>query len=256
VSDELLARLAPDIAARARALDQDGHEQEEIRAEIRARIVECAASYRRFDDRGEPVFDYLEQHPSYIVQHAAIPSYSRLRRERREGFATIRIDEEREDEEGGGRPLEIADKQTVDPLERLVVSELADAIASRLDETSYRVFALLVEGLDRAEIAYRLGSDRRRIHEQIEKIRIAATAALLERDAGRSTVGQRRVDGSTSQRTGSPLRAVVRKASTTAAVMPSVGSVPLRTRRRSGRAVVGQAARPSASSRRPLRLAA
>jgi hypothetical protein len=184
VGDALLERLAPDIAARARALDQDASEQEEIRAEIRSRIVECAASYREFDASGAPVFDYLEQHPSYIVQHAAIQAYTRLRRERREGFGTIRIDADREDEDGRSRQFELADPVAVDPLERLVGSELQDSIGARLDGITAKVFLMLASGLERIEIARALSLDRRRIHEHVAKIRVAATAALLERDAG------------------------------------------------------------------------
>lgn len=184
VTEQVLDRLAPDIAARARALDQDGIEQEEIRAEIRARIVECAASYRRFDESGQPVFDYLDQHPSYIVQHAAIPSYSRLRKERRGGFASIRIDRGWEDADGDIHTIEIADDNRVEPLDALLFSELHASIGARLEGPTATVFRLIVEGLERSEIAEQLSLDRRRVHEHVAKIRIATTAALLERDAG------------------------------------------------------------------------
>lgn len=183
VSAELFAQLEPDIAARARALDHDGDQREEICAEIRMRIIECAASYRRLDRRGRPIFDYLQQHPSYIIQHAAIPSYSRLRRDRRLGFASIRIDLGSADHDGDERPIELPDLTAADPDDLLITRELSDSIAARLAGEPAKIFALLNEGLDRAEIGHRLALDRRRIHEYIAEIRIAATFALIERDA-------------------------------------------------------------------------
>jgi hypothetical protein len=183
VNAALFAQLEPDIAARARALDHDGDQREEICAEIRMRIIECAASYRRLDRRGRPIFDYLQQHPSYIIQHAAIPSYSRLRRDRRLGFASIRIDLGSTDHDGDERPIELPDLSAADPDDLLITRELSDSIAARLEGEPAKIFALLHEGLDRAEIGHRLTLDRRRIHEYIAEIRIAATFALIERDA-------------------------------------------------------------------------
>jgi hypothetical protein len=182
VSAELWARLEPEIARRARILeyDDDPAVQADLRAELRLSIIEAARTARSRDARGGPVYDYLAQHPTYIVWHAAGPIYSRLRRERRQAETTLRYELlGGEDEWGALTPAETIDETTTVPMSSsLEGAELFTAIAARLSPAQRRVLELLAEGSERGEIGDLLGLSRKTIHDHIVAIREATLAVV------------------------------------------------------------------------------
>lgn len=186
VSPELWARLEPEIARRARILEYDDNPavQADLRAELRLRIIEAARMCRTRDGRGAPVYDYLAQHPTYIVWHAAGAIYTRLRRERREAETTLRYELlGGEDEWGELAPAETVDETTLVPMSSsLEGAELFAAIASRLSPAQLRVLELLAAGADRNEIGDTLEITRKTVHDHIVAIR-EATLAVVGDDA-------------------------------------------------------------------------
>ena len=182
VSTELWARLEPEISRRAALLEFDASPdtQNELRAELRARIIEAASGYRHTDEQGEPIFDYLQQAPRYIVWHAAGKVYSGLRRDRRNQKMTDRIELlGGQDEWGDPRPSDVADPTTHgSPTEALEHAELFSGIAARLSPAQLRVLAALEEGLDRGEIGERLDISRKTVHDHVNAIRNAALEAI------------------------------------------------------------------------------
>jgi DNA-binding NarL/FixJ family response regulator len=182
VSAELWARLESEISWRAALLEFDASSdtQQELRAELRARIIEAAAGYRQTDEQGAPIFDYLQQTPRYIVWHAAGTVYSGLRRERRHQKMTDRIELlGGQDEWGEPRPSDLVDPASYgSPTAQLEHAELLSAIAGPLSPAQLRVLSALEEGLDRGEIGERLGISRKTVHDHIIAIRSAALNAM------------------------------------------------------------------------------
>ena len=182
VSAELWARLEPEISRRAALLEFDASSdtQNELRAELRARIIEAAAGYRHTDEQGAPIFDYLQQAPRYIVWHAAGKVYSGLRRDRRHQKMTDRIELlGGQDEWGEPRPADVADPASYgSPSAKLEHAELLSGIAGRLSPAQRRVLSALEEGLDRGEIGERLNISRKTVHDHIIAIRSAALEAI------------------------------------------------------------------------------
>jgi biotin operon repressor len=187
VTPELWARFEPEIRRRARALEWDAERRLDVEAEIRLRIIEAARGYRQLDEHGEPVFDYLAQNTGYIVQHAAGWVYSGLRRERREAGSTVLLgalaESRSEREEGGEAPaiLDPADPTILDPLARTNEEQLYHAVAARLTRTQLRVFRLMREGWDRAQIGQMVGLSRQSIHDHVSAIRYSTLEVLKER---------------------------------------------------------------------------
>lgn len=182
VTPELWARLEPEIRRRAALLefDPDPDTQAELQAELRARIIEAARGFRVTGADGEPVFDYLAQHPRYVVWHAAGRIYTSLRRDRRERKVTDRIELlGGYDEWGDPMPADVVDPSTFgSPSASLEHAQLYTGIAARLFPAQRRVLELLEEGLDRGEIGERLGISRKTVHDHINAIRAAALAEI------------------------------------------------------------------------------
>jgi hypothetical protein len=210
VSEELWLRLEPEIARRAALLEFDANPdtQAELRAELRARIIEAAKGYRETDTDGNPVFDYLEQAPRYIVWHAAGKVYSGLRRERRHQKLTDRIELLGGDDQWGDpQPAEVADPSTFgSPAEQLEHAELFRGIAERLFPAQRRVLELLEEGLDRGEIGERLGITRKTVHDHINAIRLAALEAIGDDVYAHAIAADRRAVRRPSRRLSLPAR--------------------------------------------------
>ena len=217
ISPELWARLEPEIARRARILEysDDPIVQAELRAELRLRIIEAARTARRRDARGGPIYDYLDQHPIYIVWHAAGSIYSRLRRERREAESTLRYELlGGEDEWGELAPAETVDESTtISMSSRLEGAELFASIAAKLSPAQRRVLALLGEGAERSEIGERLNLSRKTVHDHIVAIRAATLETVGDDRAVRAFIdgrsATRRVSASPRRRAAAPVSAPV-----------------------------------------------
>lgn len=240
ISAELWSRLEPEIARRAALLEFDASPdtQAELRAELRARIIEAAKGYRTLDADGNPVFDYLDQAPRYIVWHAAGKVYSGLRRERRHQKLTDRIELlGGEDEWGEPRPADVADPSTFgSPSEQMEHAELYAGIAERLFPAQRRVLELLEEGLDRGEIGERLGITRKTVHDHINAIRLATIETIGDDTHTHAIAADRRAVRRPSRRFSRPAR--------------PTAAPPIRTAARSP-----HAARPRSGSARPARTA-
>lgn len=159
----------------------------DLEADLTLRVLEAATGTREADPlTGEPVYDYMAQKPGYIVLHASGKVSSALRRHWKEIEATVTLDAiaphpEDGDEEG---PVDVVDRATWRPTERLEHVELRDAIAAQLSNAELRVFRLLDAGLTRPEIAELLTLDRRTIHSHMAKIRKATEAVMAHRADG------------------------------------------------------------------------
>lgn len=210
ISESLWARLEPEIARRAALLEFDGSPdtQAELRAELRTRIIEAATGYRETDADGNPVFDYLEQAPRYIVWHAAGRVYSGLRRDRRHQKLTDRIELlGGSDEWGEPRPADVADPSTFgSPTAQMEHNELYAEISDRLFPAQRRVLELLEEGLDRGEIGERLGITRKTVHDHINAIRLATLEAIGDDTHTHAIVTDRRAVRRPSRRLSRPTR--------------------------------------------------
>jgi len=227
VSEELWATLETEIARRASLLEFDAHPdtQGELRAELRARIIEAARGFRTVDADGNPVYDYLAQAPRYIVWHAAGTVYSGLRRTRRQQKLTDRIELlGGNDEWGEPQPADVADPVTFgSPTERLEHAELFTGIAERLFPAQRRVLELLEEGLDRGEIGERLGITRKTVHDHINAIRLA-TLETIEGDTHTAAIAAgRRAVRRPSRRLSRPARPAPLSPIHTAARSPRAG---------------------------------
>jgi RNA polymerase sigma factor (sigma-70 family) len=240
VTPELWERLEPEIRRRASLLDFDSsaHVQADLQAELRLRIIEAATAFRRTDADGEPVFDYLEQHPRYVVWHAAGRVYSTLRRDRRGTKVTDSIESlGGEDEWGEPTPAEVLDPATLaSPTDALEHGELLAGIRERLFPAQQRVLEMLDEGLDRGEIGERLGISRQTVHGHLQAIREAALEMLADDDQGLAMIADRRASRRPSRRAVLPPRPATRTTARSAArspraAQPRTGSArPARTR--------------------------
>ena len=231
VSPELWERLEPEIRRRASLLDFDSaaHVQADLQAELRLRIIEAATAFRRTDEDGEPVFDYLEQHPRYIVWHASGRVYSTLRRDRRGTKITDSIEIlGGEDEWGELTPAEVLDPSTLaSPSDALEHGELLAGIRDRLFPAQQRVLEMLDEGLDRGEIGERLGISRQTVHGHLQAIREAALEMLADDNQGLAMVSGRRASRRPSRRAVLPPRPATRTMTRSAARSPH--AAPQRT---------------------------
>lgn len=203
VSVELLEKLEPYIRFRARQIEPvaDADLHADLVAEITASIIECATHYRSTDpDSGLPIFDYLAQAPSYVVQHAAGKAYSAVRRQRtadrhlRPQFLSAGngYDNGEEDED-----LELIDRSLPDMAQLADDSELIDAIAAALRNPLRRkIFRLLMAGADRGEVGLTLGLARQRVHDHVLIIRQVAERVLSRRAQQNAEIERRYSDRS------------------------------------------------------------
>jgi hypothetical protein len=188
VGPELWDILEPEIKRQANHLEWDEERRTDVAAEIRLRIIEAATGSRERDEQGRPIYDYLRQQPGYIVQHAAIRAYSRLRRERREAATTLALEDllPAGIEESEGSEATILDPRDphpdANPVEAISTAELELEIVAALTPMQRQVYDQLRSGWSRPEIGERLGLSRQAIHDHVVGIRLAALAALRERD--------------------------------------------------------------------------
>lgn len=175
VDSALLAELSEEVACRARALEFDPEQAEEIQNEINLRVIEAATSYRIDPETEQPIYDYLKQNRRYIVWHASGKVYSRLRRERRQMKQTISLSNQsvanknEEDEQQEDAPIALS--YLVDFNANLEYDELRRAIVRRLTPAQRKVFYLLEVGFTRSEISEILRRNRRTVCDHVRAIR-------------------------------------------------------------------------------------
>jgi DNA-directed RNA polymerase specialized sigma24 family protein len=188
VTAELLERLEPSIRWLVRRY-RGPWDGDEVRAALRARIVEAATGYRHLGADGEPVYDFLAQAPSYIVQHAGTLVYSAVRRDRAAANRSRSLDWSSGHGSGAWDTAGEGPGGDPDPLEPLGCEpsdhasgyrELVAAIGRRLSGRARHAFALLLVGHSTGEAARLLGISRQRFHEHMGAIRGATRAALAE----------------------------------------------------------------------------
>jgi DNA-directed RNA polymerase specialized sigma24 family protein len=195
LTPERIARLEPYVTqfARAAGFKFDADRQEELRQSIWARILECATAYRSTDAEGNPVFDYLAQHPQYIVMHAAARVRSSVRTELRAKERLAPISLSTEISLGGdGDTTELgsllpAPGETPD--QQVGLDDLVGRVDARLSPAQSRLFRLIANGLSPAEAGHTIGLARQTVSDHMRAIR-RETAAVMEgipisRPAGR-----------------------------------------------------------------------
>lgn len=178
LTPERMAVLAPYVHQFARLAGNkfDIDQQEEQRQAIWVRIAECATAYRRTDPAtGEPIYDFLEQQPSYIVMHAAARVRSSVRREvgakERLGIISFQTPIPSSKE---GETVELGSlvpARTVEAVDEASHRELATKIAARLSPAQRRLFVLIAEGATPAEAGHLIGLKRQTVHDHMKVIR-------------------------------------------------------------------------------------
>lgn len=178
VTEGKLAELNLEIGRRAAYMFRQNDEltREDIESDVVAGILECATHYRELGDDGQPIFDFLDQAPSYIVRHAAGRVSSELRRQRDRAKVTSSYDAPRRigtaGDGGVGLLATIADTSAAVGSARVELLELTSAVEARChDTTTRRVWYLILIGYDRAEIGQILGLRRQRVAERFNKLR-------------------------------------------------------------------------------------
>ncbi len=201
VTAERLIELRSEIVRRAYRIDGRPQVQEDLRAAIELRIVEAATAYRHTDATGAPIYDYLAQRKSYIVQHAAGTVYSAVRRARaaEKRLPMVRIAEVSEDDNDGVVIESIEDPHAA----HAVVGgpeyeELTTAINDLLSPAQRRVYALLEVGEEGSDIGRTLGLARGTVHNHMDAIRSAARA-VLDRGHGPAPLSSRRISRAKAQ---------------------------------------------------------
>jgi len=185
VTEDKWAELNRFIDWEAKDLFRRSHQMtvEDIRQEIVAGILECATYYRDLDEDGRPVFDFLEQAPSYIVRHAAGSVSSELRRRRASAQRTYSYDApiHLSSDDGDGEEIStiLADPSAVVDSASVELHELCSAIYARLrsdanlrdNTTTRQVWNLILTGHNRTDIGALLGLRRQRVHECVVRLR-------------------------------------------------------------------------------------
>jgi hypothetical protein len=188
-----LARINPDLA-------------EDLAAQIRLRIIEASAGYRCRDaETGVPIYDYLDQSDSYIVEHAAGAVSSQQRRERKiaERLRTVSM-------EGMTQFMDISDDAEVElgdstspaygdfsdtVAEEIDLERFTALVRSRLSTAEKSVFDLLVIGFTRAEVHREMNLSRQSVHPHMRAIQNAAKVAMAKMgqpERRRRYIGSRR----------------------------------------------------------------
>lgn len=181
LTPERMATLEPYVNQFARLAGNkfDADRQEEQRQAIWVRIAECATAYRSTDPAtGLPVYDFIDQHPSYIVMHAAARIRSAVRREvgakDRLGIVSFEtpIASSRE-----GETVELGSliaARTVNAIDEASHHEIVQKIAVRLSPAQRRLFVLIAEGATPAEAGHLTGLKRQTVHDHMKAIREVA----------------------------------------------------------------------------------
>ena len=182
-SPELFERLERRIARLAASFEHNPADREDVRAAIRLRIIEAATGSRATDGGGRPIRDYLAQSDSYIVRHAAARAWNELRRERRLSARSVCFESLAAAvwaEEDAAIDPPIAGPE-FDSDSQISATEIEAAVIEVVSPAERRVFLMLSGGLDRAEIARRLGLDRRTVSDHVAAIRRATLSVLTQR---------------------------------------------------------------------------
>lgn len=144
-------------------------------------IIQNGLSYVH-DENGEPVFDFFDQGPSYIVQRGvqrAEPLLRALHRDQEQTRSNWQCAGDDGDEEDRFESLA---GNSADPASQLAYRELCRGLADELTTTQRAAFELLVSGVERSEIANRLGVSRQSAHALLERI-ADRTRLYLEQSA-------------------------------------------------------------------------
>jgi hypothetical protein len=185
VTPDKLAELDHHIDRLADWMRRPGDELSvnDVRQEIVTRILECATHYRSLDDDGQPIFDFLDQEPTYIVRNAAGMVSSQLRRQRAQARLTVsydapiavRSDGGDDDCDGDGLLAVMCDSSVAVDATRVELWEFALTLTDRLcrdhDSTLGQVWDLVLTGHDRRDIGALLGIRRQRVQERFAKLR-------------------------------------------------------------------------------------
>jgi DNA-binding NarL/FixJ family response regulator len=170
VSSALLEQLNNSITSAAYRLAIPGEDLEDVRQSIVEGIIVNARSYVLVD--GEPVYDLLAQHPSYIVQRGFAYAFVRFRRERRLVAHQVNLSHE-------------GDEFEADPIMELSDEglEVASTVSNRVDHASFVealradlttqqriVLDLLASGVERSELASMLHVRRQTVHKHLSRI--------------------------------------------------------------------------------------